>query len=194
MTADGSAASILKRGECMPPEVQDKTPMIQQMWKTLEWPIRNGIYFGDDRVIPLDVSINWDARGPTISSKILASVRLSEVKFHEKKTSLIQLCERSYPDANLCVYGGEGSWGSEGFVAVSKLTTGELVWLAYFEYSNPFDEVELVGDNVLGVSTYDHVWKFPLSSPDSLSVDVTKDIGLVEEKRQRQLKFNVGTS
>jgi hypothetical protein len=161
--------------------------MIQQMWEALECPIRDGIYFADDRVIPLEISTNWKTDCPTIFSKPLPTIRLSELKeFQEnRKTYLAEICDRSYPESDLCVRAGECANGAEGFVAVSEMNSKKLVGMAYVFGSNAFYKVELVDGNVVAVSTHDHVWKFPLLAPESLSIDCTKDVGwMVQQERQ----------
>ncbi|MDX5572590.1 hypothetical protein PV779_19170 [Streptomyces sp. ID01-9D] len=43
------------------------------------------------------------------------------------------------------LWGGEGSYGSEGFIA---RLTGErtLIWAIFFSESNPFDRIQLAGN------------------------------------------------
>src|SRR5207244_13625753 len=90
----------------------------------------------------------------TVSIEVLRSVSLDEVnEFRENFTThLVPVCHRSYTDFNLCVFAGEGAHGSEGFVAVTQITAGQLVWLAYFDCSNPFEKVALEDGIVMPVS------------------------------------------
>ena len=49
--------------------------------------------------------------------------------------------------------GGGGSSGSDGFVAIVKIDTGDLKWLAVFDESNPFMEVLIKDNELLAVSS-----------------------------------------
>ena len=64
--------------------------------------------------------------------------------------SIIITREVPIPDGLLCA--GEGSHGSEGFFA--RLDADwNLVWVAHFQESNPFDEITVHGDQATFTST-----------------------------------------
>lgn len=82
-------------------------------------------------------------------------------------TKLIPLCELHLANHNLIVSGGGGGFGSDGFVAASQSSNDLLVWLAFFDYSNPF--IELAEDSknhVIGKTTLGELWRFDLNSPE----------------------------
>lgn len=81
------------------------------------------------------------------------------------------LVELPIPDRDLLIQAGEGSWGGEGFVAVSRIADGRLIWIAHFDFSNPFVEVALENERIKAVSTYQDEWYFPLFKPEQVVVD-----------------------
>lgn len=44
-------------------------------------------------------------------------------------------------------------------------------WLAFFDDSNPFIEISVEDDVVIGVTTYNDEWRFPLLRPEQVVVD-----------------------
>ena len=145
----------------------------QQMWESKMWPVRNGVYIADGTVALLKVLMPWESVDKRISASVSGSAMLDQIgEYRENKlTHLAPLCEQSYADLNLSIFAGEGAHGSEGFVAVSRTTTGRLMWLAYFDCSNPFEKVLLENDVVIVVSNLGHSWRFPLTQPERLTVD-----------------------
>ena len=65
---------------------------------------------------------------------------------------------------------GESDYGSDGFVAVLNLSTKELKWIAFFDSSNPFDNLRLVGNSLYAISTSNYVWEFNLDNPTDISI------------------------
>jgi hypothetical protein len=76
-------------------------------------------------------------------------------------------------DLNLRIYCGEGSWGSEGFVAVCDVIEGNelLRWIAYFDYSNPIERVEYNDGIIIAYNNHGHKWMFNISYPEKVEVD-----------------------
>ena len=148
----------------------------QQMWENRTWPVRNGLYIADGTVALLKVSMPWETSDKRISVIVSGSAKLEQI--HELRenrlTHLASLCEESNAGLKLTIFAGEGAHGSEGFVAVSQTTTGHLMWLAYFDCSNPFEKVLLKNGIVTAVSNLGHSWHFPLTQPERLTVDTGK--------------------
>ena len=147
---------------------------IQQMLESERWPIRNGLYFPDGRVILLSVLMPWEVANESVSVTITNTVTIDEIE--EIKSDYMTDCiwknEQRYEGMNLCVSPGEGSWGSEGLVAVTQMSTGQLVWLLYLDCSNPFETALLANGVVTAVSNLGHTWRLPLAHPETLTVSV----------------------
>lgn len=65
---------------------------------------------------------------------------------------------------------GEGSAGGDGYVACERVATSELVWAAFFQESNPFETLRLVGAHHEAVNKHGHHWRFARSNPAEVSV------------------------
>jgi hypothetical protein len=139
----------------------------QQIWDLRICPIRNGIYFANDSVALLDIRMPWENTDEEIFIINLGLVSLERAQefLEHQMTHLMQLCEQSYADLNLRIIGGEGSYGSEGFIALTEISTGILVWLVYLDCSNPFEKVSLSNGIVTATSNLGHAWHFPLAEP-----------------------------
>ena len=148
---------------------------IQQMWEDKSWPIRNGIYFADDTVAVLKILMPWENSEEAVSVSVAGSATLEQAEElrENKETHLAQLCEQANVGLDLRVVGGEGSHGSEGFIAVIELSTRHLVWLAYFDCSNPFEKVSLENGIVTAISNLRHAWHLPLTEPATLTVNTS---------------------
>jgi hypothetical protein len=145
---------------------------VQEMWECRRWPIRNGIYYADDTVQFLEVSMPWETEFKTISIQPTRRVRLDEFDLQTNLTTVIGAdCESSDADLNLRLFGGGGAHGSEGFVSVADSNSGLLLWLLYLDCSNPFEKVSLFNGSVRAVTNLFHVWTLPLYSPEALTVD-----------------------
>lgn len=68
------------------------------------------------------------------------------------------------------ILAGEGSYGSDGFLAVFETNTDQLMWLAFFKSSNPFNKVRVVGNEIYAFSTIGCVWRFDVKDPIRCSV------------------------
>ena len=134
--------------------------------KYQECPSINGIIFPNEKINPIRLNVNW---GPPIKYEI-EKLRETSLKEIEIKGELFWndcsiLCEYEYDLMNIKAIGGEGDYGSDGFVAVINLLTDELMWIAFFELSNPFNKIKIEEGFVLAYSTLNCLWRFPLSSP-----------------------------
>ncbi|MGD9636814.1 MAG: hypothetical protein AB7G28_11585 [Pirellulales bacterium] len=144
---------------------------INEMWRAESCPILNGIIFPDGRV--REVHIRSDRVNGKNSTPIIQRgnwTRLIDLNAAKplQTTGLISLCEATDESRNLCVQGGEGGLGGDGFVAALKLDTGNLLWIAFFTESNPFVSIELYENEVLSLTNHGTCWRFPLRSPEDV--------------------------
>lgn len=65
---------------------------------------------------------------------------------------------------------GEGNAGGDGYVACARASTGELVWAALFQASNPFEAIRLDGTHLEVVNNLGHRWRFACGHPTDVSV------------------------
>ena len=138
----------------------------------LECPTITGIIFPDGTIHRLDIRMDWKS-----SKKYTIHVG--------SQTSIEGLREENELGVNYCginvtaidkqhdieVVAGEGNFGSDGFIAVVGLKTRKLIWLAFFESSNPFDKINIINEEIHATSTLNCVWKFKISSPIQCTVN-----------------------
>lgn len=148
---------------------------LSQLWEQRICPTRSGIYFANDNVRLLEVTMPWENKNNVVSVELANYLRLDQLDEIRKRalTRLAPLCNQSYPDLGLQVFGGEGSHGSEGFIALVQTRTGHLTWLAYFDCSNPFEKVSLESKAIIAFSNLQHRWVFPIDRPEEVTASGT---------------------
>jgi hypothetical protein len=78
-------------------------------------------------------------------------------------------------ESKLVVVVGECGWGGEGFVALQATKAPEsLVWLAHFDFSNPFESVRLEKGLIKAHNNIGEEWRFIRSSPWRIEVHRAK--------------------
>lgn len=138
--------------------------LVQSLWEQQMCPIVNGIVFGDGKIVELDKEKSGGKQ------ELFRVVNITDIKsFVDERgdywTAITQLCEFELPQRNLIVRGGEGGFGGDGFVALSRISDSDLIWIAFFDYANPFIEVSMKGDLVVATSTLEYIWQFPIAEP-----------------------------
>ncbi|WP_128984058.1 hypothetical protein [Streptomyces roseicoloratus] len=114
---------------------------IERLWEEWELPVKDALHFADGR--SYDVAL--DAAAPCGFS-VLSPFALDEVREDDPSRvssvdglAAVDLRERGF------LWGGEGPYGSEGFIA--RLTPDRaLTWAMFFAASNPLDRIRLSGD------------------------------------------------
>ena len=67
---------------------------------------------------------------------------------------------------NIAAICGECGMGSDGFVAVVGLEDSQpLKWVAFFDFSNPFERIAFSGGDVVCLNNLDERWTFSLKEP-----------------------------
>jgi hypothetical protein len=70
------------------------------------------------------------------------------------------------PAAKIIAVVGECGMGSDGFVAVQAADQPQsLLWLAFFDFSNPFESVRFDGGLLKATNNLNEEWSFALSAP-----------------------------
>lgn len=138
----------------------------------LECPSVNGIIFPDGKIQLFNIEVDWAV---PITYKLSYGTKTSVGELAKEGelswNSCVIMTTLSSPDHAIEVIAGEGNYGSDGFVAVLDFKSRELIWIAFFLCSNPFDEVKIVDDQIIATSTLNCNWRFPLKAPADLSVN-----------------------
>jgi hypothetical protein len=147
---------------------------LQERWELGELPVVKGVIIADGRVELIDVSHDYSQD----VIRLLSPLRTRSASFDELSrdgglvwTEYGTLCEDRDEKLGFHAYGGEGSFGGDGFVALVTIKDGALQWAAVFDESNPFVEISLSKDYVDAISNHNIRWRFPLSSPADISTD-----------------------
>ncbi len=152
-------------------KLQPQEQMIQNKWKSRMCPIVNGIMFGNGKIVELEAD---KFEGITLHPQIqrITSIETFVLEHGDYWTSLDELCGFDLLSRNLRITGGEGGFGGDGFVALSHSSDDQLIWIAFFEDSNPFIQVSTNNDEsvVIGITTLETVWQFPIDQPEKPKV------------------------
>ena len=138
----------------------------------LECPLLNGIIFPDETIQLLNIHINKGIpQKYTIQTALKTSINILNNKnelWWTSCTILFKLIDQKY---SIEIVTGEAGYGSDGFVAVIDLKSRKLIWLAFFDCSNPFDKVNVIDQEIYATSTLGCVWKFKIKNPIDCSVE-----------------------
>lgn len=114
---------------------------IERLWEDFQLPIRDALHFADGGSYDVDL----DSDEPS-GLRVLAPFGLDEILESDPSwvSSVDGLAAVDLGSKGL-LWGGEGSYGSEGFIA--RLTVDRaLIWAIFFTESNPFDRIQLSGN------------------------------------------------
>ena len=127
--------------------MQAQMTAIERLWEDFQLPIRDALHFADGH--SCDVALDSDAPS---GLRVLAPFDLDEMLESDPSwvSSVDGLAAVDLGSKGL-LWGGEGSYGSEGFIA--RLTVDRaLIWAIFFMESNPFDRIQL-SENVATFSS-----------------------------------------
>ncbi|MFE3932838.1 hypothetical protein ACFXPJ_03295 [Streptomyces goshikiensis] len=113
---------------------------IELLWEDFQLPVRDALYFADGRSCEVDLD-----SGVPGGVRVLAPFDLDERLERDPSwvSSVDGLVAVDLGSKGL-LWGGEGSYGSQGFIA--RLTVDRaLIWAMFFTESNPFDRIHLSG-------------------------------------------------
>ncbi|MEV6330213.1 hypothetical protein [Streptomyces sp. NPDC051909] len=121
---------------------------IEHLWEDFELPIKDALHYADGH--SYDVAL--DSTVPS-GFALLSPFELDEMLEADPSwvssvdgLAAVDLGEKGF------LWGGEGSYGSEGFIA--RLTADRaLIWAMFFTESNPFDRIQLSGNTATFSST-----------------------------------------
>jgi hypothetical protein len=147
---------------------------LETRWRARQAPLTDGIVFPSGKMIVFDYCVQSDERGFDFGIYDEAEDNLSNFVAshgeHDAWTPLLTIGSHECPERGIRVEFGEGSFGCYGFVACTDLATERLLWLAFFQESNPFVRAHCRGDTIEATTNLGHTWTFPIHRPERLSV------------------------
>jgi hypothetical protein len=129
--------------------------------------------FGDSTFIA--VELYYDGRdkywktGIRVTSTPDTNYNLGSLE-HVSWTGRNVLFEYDSPEHAIRVVGGECDHGSEGYIAVVDIQTGQPRWILHFDESNPFDFAEVKKPNVIAHSTSGYLWTINMLDPTQIRI------------------------
>lgn len=140
---------------------------LEQAWEQRWCPMVNGLLYPDGTVVPVTV---WP--GETGAPAVGPRRRLTEVAGSGpiRWTTLGPLVRAVSADRTFIAAAGDGGQDGDGFVALMGGPQKSLVWLAFFDDSQPFEEVWFDGDAVVARTSAGRELCFPIGAPERLVV------------------------
>lgn len=80
------------------------------------------------------------------------------------------ICETELVSSGLKVKAGEGSMGSDGVIALLDQAQ-RLRWIAFFDFSNPFESVCFEGSVIIAENNLNEKWFLPIEEPWKVRIE-----------------------
>ncbi len=149
----------------MNPSIQD---LLQSRWRAGRLPLIDGVVRASGELRPATY------RAMTLNGvRGAAPVLTGAAVCLDVATDWVEVDERAAavdPAAGLRYSCGEGSAGGDGYVACARVPTGELVWAAVFQASNPFEALRVDGAHVEAVNSHGHRWRISRADATDIAV------------------------
>jgi hypothetical protein len=110
--------------------------LLNELWKREELPCIDAIFFPNGKALRIHIDL------PQSTIDIGDEFNSNEFILQdiENVSSIGLACEILMGNGFKC-YAGEGSFGSDGFIACLN-NKDDIAWIFFSEWSNPFDELE----------------------------------------------------
>jgi len=137
-------------------------------WRKRRLPIINGIVYssGDVDKIYIDYDENNYERILIHSGRTKVGLLFT----NEGSFSDVNIYgTTSNEEKNLTVSYGGGSYGGDGFIVVES-NESKIVWLAFFEDSNEFEQCEIKDRAIIVYNNLGEKWTFDIDMPSTLYI------------------------
>lgn len=140
---------------------------VNNAWKEGCLPVINGIIYSNGCIEKMGILQVGDV-------KKVGTIKKMHINELKKDVVSFIVVNDTYDDmANrLRIYCGEGSYGGDGFVAVESLDKEQIVWVAFFEDSNPFDKIILEENKLNVINNLKENWQFNLNKPNEINITI----------------------
>ena len=140
-------------------------------WEAGECALLNGVTFNNGMHYPVN-TVNPPRNSLPIL--LLHGQPKSLVKAEQLRWSSVNiLCEATDALKNLRASAGEGSMGGDGVIALFE-STRILRWVAFFDFSNPFERLRFDGPDLVAENNLQETWRLSLDQPWKISVNRSK--------------------
>lgn len=122
-------------------------------------PIIDSFIYNDESIY----LVRYETIGDFRSVEILCQSSLNSFfEFNPDRLTNIEFTN-FYENDKYKILCGEGSYGSEGVMSLFDKIKNEYSWLLYLEYSNPFEKIEIKGNDIIAHNNNNEVWKIPIN-------------------------------
>lgn len=154
---------------------EQNSNLIEQKWEEECVPLISGFVFPTGEILWVDIYCNEDnnfiyEKGE--ASKLNIEDLISKEDFYW--IYVTELKRREYKDENIIVSCGEGSYGGDGFVEVRSYLENKLLWIAFFDNSNPFVEVKVEERKIIATNNQGCDWVFSVDDPNEFYIITRK--------------------
>jgi len=138
---------------------------VNNAWKEGYLPIINGIIYPNGCIEQMEIILDGEIKKVNVIKKM----NINELI--EEEVSYIVINDTCEDIVNrVRIYCGEGSYGGDGFVAVESLKNNQLIWIAFFEESNPFEKIKSSENNLNVINNLKESWQFNLKKPNEIII------------------------
>ena len=150
----------------------DSSQDLVTKWRQGLCPIVNGIVYPSGEVRWINILERSSSGRVSFDLSLASATSLTELRAEgslgwTQFTTLQEICDQ---DSGIRAYSGEAGMGGDGFVTVCSLASGDLLWLAFFECSNPFTRLEVENGQLFAETSHGNRWVFPVTAPENVSV------------------------
>ncbi len=148
--------------------------LVERLWANEECPYFDLIMHEDGKVFPLQImSINKFGISVMKSDSWIPISQVADLDDENRMNEgFASISSKDFIEKDIRVSCGECfSSGRNGFVSLSGLSSGNLIWLAFFIESNPFYSVEVHNNLVIAKSTDGRIFRLYLDNPTSVEIE-----------------------
>ena len=141
---------------------------VKKVWEQGKCPIIDGVMLHDGTLLLLRLKDEPNGRHLVANGRSTIESFIAERP--DELSSLCTLDTVKFLGDELVALCGEGSWGGDGFVALTNAISGELIWIFFSDASNPFVKLNRNGDSLIATNNQDERWCFPIDDPSSVKI------------------------
>ncbi|MEH6420862.1 hypothetical protein [Pseudomonas sp. CGJS7] len=141
--------------------------VLVKYWQEERIPILNGIIFPDGAVWPVHPV---DAPRDSPLRLRIREDEQATLGDDTEWTSCSPLMEAANIDLGLKAVVGECGMGGDGYVALLENLGNRIRWIAFFDFSNPFEHVSLEVNQVVAKNNLGESWIIPIEAKGVIEV------------------------
>lgn len=140
---------------------------LSKYWLEEKVPIVNGIIFPDDTAWPVHPA---DAPRPSLLHLRIQDDENVNLDSETQWTGISPSIEATSPELGLIAVTGECGMGGDGCIALLEGTGRRIRWLAFFDFSNPFESLTFETKHIVARNNLGETWRIPISARGEIEV------------------------